>query len=383
MFIALSCCRHAYFSFAIIKKFRVVVVTPLHDSLFRGWDCQNFGIGGSATGCRELSLLLLNDRRGPGDMVHLSRIDLNLLVVLDAIYSEGGITKAAERLHLTQSAVSHALSRLRELFNDPVFERQSHRMVPTALTQRLIEPLRDTLRSLSSLLNETQRFEPASSSKRFTLGFRGFMESTLVPSVVHHALAEAPEVQISCVTHHRRDVEAELAAGTIDLIVDVLLPLSEAIKFTRLTADRMVVVARRGHPAIQQALDMETYLAQRHVLVTPRRVGPAFEDIELRRLGLQRRVSLRCRNYDTACHAVSMTDLFLTMPENYAHLANRNFNNVVLPTPASFQSLDGYMYWHSSSDADPANRWLRTVVMSAARERRIEPLEGGSAQRTE
>jgi hypothetical protein len=117
----------------------------------------------------------------------------------------------------------------------------------------------------------------------------------------------------------RRSLEGELAAGTLDLAVDVLLPVSDAVKFTRITVDGAAVVARQGHPAIQGSVDIDTYLAQRHVLVTTRRQGPGFEDIELRRLGMQRQVALRCQYYFAACRTVSQTDLVLTMPELRPH----------------------------------------------------------------
>ncbi|SIQ47522.1 MULTISPECIES: LysR family transcriptional regulator [unclassified Pseudacidovorax] len=296
--------------------------------------------------------------------MHISRVDLNLLVVLDTIYTEGGITKAADKLHLTQPAISHALARLRDLFNDPLFERQGHRMVPTALTKRIIDPLRGSLQSLGSLLNDTQSFDAATSTKRFVIGLRDFMESTVMPPLMRTLAGEAPGVEVASVRASRRSLEGELAAGTLDLAVDVLLPVSDAVKFTRITVDGAAVVARQGHPAIQGSVDIDTYLAQRHVLVTTRRQGPGFEDIELRRLGMQRQVALRCQYYFAACRTVSQTDLVLTMPESYAHMVNKTFGNQVLPMPAPLSSMDAYLYWHASTDNDAANRWLRSVMLS-------------------
>ena len=297
--------------------------------------------------------------------MHISRVDLNLLVVLDTIYTEGGITKAAEKLHLTQPAISHALARLRDLFNDPLFERQGHRMVPTPLTKRLIDPLRGSLQSIGSLLNDTQSFEPASAkNKRFVIGLRDFMESTVMPPLMKALAVEAPGVEVSSVRANRRSLESELAAGTLDVAVGVLLPLSDAVKVKRITVDGMAVVARQGHPAIADgAITLDSYLAERHVLVTSRRQGPGFEDIELRRMGVQRQVALRCQFYFAACRTVSETDLLLTMPESYAHMANRQFGNQVMAFPVPLSSMDAYMYWHASTDNDAANRWLRSVML--------------------
>lgn len=297
--------------------------------------------------------------------MHISRVDLNLLVVFDTIYTEGGITKAAERLHLTQPAISHALARLRDMFNDPLFERQGHRMVPTPLAKRLIDPLRQSLQQLGAMLNDTQSFEPATAKKRFVIGLRDYMESTVMPRMMQLLTAQAPDIEVSTVRVNRRSLENELGAGTLDLAVDVLLPVTPAVKFTRISVDGMAVVARREHPAVQGALDIDTYLAQRHILVTSRRQGPGFEDLELHRLGLHRKVALRCQFYFAACRTVSQTDLLLTMPESYAHMANRQFGNQVLPFPVPLSPMDAYMYWHSSTDNDAANRWLRDLMLSS------------------
>jgi DNA-binding transcriptional LysR family regulator len=135
------------------------------------------------------------------------------------------------------------------------------------------------------------------------------------------------------------------------------------VKFARINADRVAVVARRGHPVVQETIDLDTYLAQRHVMVTSRRQGPGLEDIALRRLGLARQVVLRCQFYFAACRTVSQTDLLLTMPQSYAHMLNEPFGNQVLPFPTAVAPMDAYLYWHTSADNDAANRWLRDLML--------------------
>lgn len=295
--------------------------------------------------------------------MHISRVDLNLLVVLETIYTEGGITKAADKLHLTQPAISHALARLREMFNDPLFERQGHKMVPTPLAKRLIDPLRESLQHLGAVLNDTHSFEPRTAKKRFVIGLRDYMESTVMPRLMEALAAEAPEIEISTVRANRRSLESELNAGTLDLAVDVLLPVTPAVKFIRVHVDGMAVVARRDHPLVQGSLDIDTYLSLRHILVTSRRQGAGFEDVELHRLGLHRKIALRCQFYFAACRTVSHTDLLLTMPESYAHMANRQLGNQVLAFPVPLSPMDAYMYWHASAENDSANRWLRELML--------------------
>ncbi len=298
------------------------------------------------------------------ERMHISRVDLNLLVVLETIYTEEGITKAAERLHLTQPAVSHALSRLRDLFEDPLFERQGYKMIPTPLTRRLIAPLREHLQGIGTLLNDVQAFDPAVAKRRYVVGLRDYMESTVMPPMMRALSVEGPQMGLSAVRVDRRKMEGELAAGTLDLAIDMLLPVSEQVMHARVHADTMAVVARAGHPAMKDGhLDLNGYLAQRHVLVTSRRSGLGFEDVELRRMGVQRRVALRCQFHFAACRTVSQTDLLLTMPASYATIANQPFGNQVLPFPAPLPPYDAYMYWHASTDNDPANRWLRELML--------------------
>jgi len=297
--------------------------------------------------------------------MHISRIDLNLLVVLDAIYTEGGITRAADKLHLTQPAISHSLGRLRTLFGDELFVREGRAMVPTPLARNLIEPVRRALRGLEVTLNELERFDPAATQKRFTVAVRDVFEATVLPPLLRQVTRDAPRVDVHAVQVERREVESELAAGTLDAALDVLLPLSEQIRRRKITLDRMVVVARKNHPAVRRGLKLATYLKQDHVLVSSRRHGPAPEDFELSRHGLSRRVRLRCQHYFAACRVVSQSDLVLTMPGHYARIANQQFGNQILPLPVDMPPLDAYLYWHANVENEPANRWLREQLVRA------------------
>jgi len=296
--------------------------------------------------------------------VHLHRIDLNLLVVLDAIFSEGGITKAGEKLHLTQPAISHALGRLREMFNDPLFIREGRRMVPTPLARSLMQPVRRTLHSLEVTLNELQQFDPATTQRHFQIAVRDVLEATVLPPLLARVATAAPSVDISAIRTDRRTLDSELAAGSLDAALDVLLPLSDEIRHQLVSTDRLVVVARAGHPATAKSLNLAAYLRAHHVLVSSRRSGPGMEDVELNRQGLKRRVRLRCQHYFAACRVVSQSDLLLTMPERYAQIANQQFNNQILAFPMDMPSMDAYLYWHASVDSEPANRWLREQLIT-------------------
>ncbi len=295
--------------------------------------------------------------------MHLSRVDLNLFVVFDAIYAEGGITRASQRLNLSQPAISHALGRLRRMFGDPLFARHGHAMTPTPLARQMIEPVRQSLQRLEVTLSKVDRFDAASATKRFTIGMRDVLEAALLPALMRTLAASAPRIDVNSVRAARAELESELSAGTLDAAIDMLLPLPEDIRRQRLSAAYLIVVARRRHPRVRAGLDLDTYLAQEHILVSQRRRGMSAEDFELSRHNLRRRVRLRCQHYFAACRVASETDLILTMPERYARIINGQFGNQLLPFPLKEPVYDTYLYWHANADADPANIWLRQQLL--------------------
>jgi len=295
--------------------------------------------------------------------VHIGKVDLNLYVVLDAIYREESITRAAAKLSLTQPAVSHALARLREVYGDQLFVRAGNRMVPTPLVRSIIQPVRDALSHLQTTLATPQAFDPATNSKQLVLGMRGVVESVLLPALVAELAVQAPLMQFTSVRIPRRDMEAELAAGRLDLAFDVLLPVGACIRHEVLLEDDFVVVSRQRHPLLKGGLDLETYLQLRHIVVSSRRSGPVVEDFELGRLGYHRNIGMRCQNYFVALSTVAHSDMLLTVPENYA-IANQHYHNLkIWPIPIELRPVASYMYWHDSVEEDPANLWLRQQVM--------------------
>ncbi|HJW57651.1 MAG TPA: LysR substrate-binding domain-containing protein, partial [Burkholderiaceae bacterium] len=219
------------------------------------------------------------------------------------------------------------------------------------------------LRGFEVTLNGLDQFDPATTRRQFTVALRDVLEATILPPLASQVTAGAPLVDLAAVKVDRRELESELAAGTLDVAIDVLLPLSGDIRHQQIIVDKTVVVVRNGHPAIHGALDLATYLEQDHILASSRRRGLGLEDFELSRLGVQRRVRLRCQHYFAACRVVSQTNLLLTMPDRYAQVANQHFDNRILPFPTEMPPFDVYLYWHANVDNDPANRWLREQLV--------------------
>jgi len=295
----------------------------------------------------------------------LNRLDLNLLHVFDTIYREGSLTRAARALHLTQPAVSHSLSRLREHFDDPLFTRQGNQMIPTPLARRFLESMRPGLTQIQSAVNQFHAFDPASQRKTYSLALRDILESTFLPQLMHR-LTDYPELEIVSQRIARRDMETQLAAGKLDFAVDVLLPVSNQTSHELLRRDRLVVLARQDHPLTRDGLTMENYIAARHVLVSSRTEGPGIEDFELSRLGVQRQIRLRCQHYYAACRVVENTDLLLTMPETYARIIAERADIRILTPPAELPDLDVHLYWHKAYEREPALIWFREQLNQIA-----------------
>jgi DNA-binding transcriptional LysR family regulator len=297
-------------------------------------------------------------------MVNLSRVDLNLLVVLETIIAEGGVGRAASKLNLTQPTISHALARLRNLFGDPLFVRHGRALIPTALTRSLAEPLRGALNALSGVLGAGGRFDPAETAASFTVAMRDPMELVVLPALARRLATAAPRVELRSVQARRGNLEGALADGTVDVAIDVPLLLSDRVRHTKVASGGFVVAARRGHPGPVKRLTLANYLCLQHVMVTSRRQGPAPEDLALGEIGKHRRVRLRCRSYAAAFRIVEQTDFTLTMPERYAGLLRAGSRTRLFPMPLEMPTLDVHLYWHEAMDTDPANRWLRSQLLT-------------------
>ena len=295
----------------------------------------------------------------------LNRLDLNLLHVFDTIYREGSLTRAAKALHLTQPAVSHSLSRLREHFDDPLFSRQGNQMVPTPLARRFLESMRPGLTQIQSAVNQFHAFDPANQRKNYSLAMRDILESTFLPQLMNR-LEDYPELEISSQRIPRRDMETHLAAGKLDFAVDVLLPVSNRTAHERLRRDRLVVLARAEHPLVQGQMTMDRYLEAKHVLVSSRTEGPGIEDFELSRFGVQRQIRLRCQHYYAACRVVENSDLLLTMPETYARIIAERSDIRILTPPADLPAIDVHLYWHKAYEREPALIWFREQLREIA-----------------
>lgn len=306
-----------------------------------------------------------------------SALDLNLLKVFEAVFRARHLTRAADALALTPSAVSHALRRLREHLGDPLFRREGHAMVPTPACERLAPDLFDHLEQLRRCLQQWAVFDPASTRQTFRLGMPDGVESTMLPALQHELFEVAPGARLHCAGFDRYQLARLLAAGQLDAVIDVARPVREPLRHQALLDDEFCILARHGHP-LGQAPTLRQYLAARHVAVSARAVGTVVEDDALLRLGLQREVALRCQSYTSAFAVVAESDLLLTVPWHLCGTIGAQQAYLRWRTPFQLGRLMLHLYWHQHHDEDAASCWLRSLIAQVARKRWSDATRAGT-----
>jgi len=294
------------------------------------------------------------------DVSSVARMDLNLFRVFEVIYRERNLTRAAAVLHVSQSAVSHALARLREQFADPLFVRQGRGVAPTPLAQRLAPAILESLAGLQQSLARVGQFDPVADQRTVTLNMPDQLEPTLLPRLLRHLLEGAPGLRVKTSSVRWRELSLEMAAGHIDLAIEIARPVESALRQVQLLSEPLCVVAG---PAFQGELDAARYLAAGHVAVASWRRGLSYEDLALSHLGLARRVLQRCQNYHAACLIAGQSTLLLTMARRHAELLNRGSPNRILPLPLPLPPVGLNLYWHEDMEQDACNAWLRRQLL--------------------
>ena len=296
-------------------------------------------------------------------MRRLARFDLNLLQIFDAIHAKGGVSAAARHLNLSQPAISHALAKLRDAFGDPLFVRQGNRLVPTPAARAIAGPVREALRGLDAALDAAASFDPGQTTREFRIGVRLSGELPRFSALVARVRAEAPHVTLASVTFRRRDLIAALANGDLDLALDVALPADDRLRRHYLGSEPLVVVARPGHPRVDGAVDLDTYLALEHVVASTRPHGPGIEDMALERMGLGRRVAVRCQHAITAWQIIAASDMLFTLPRSHAEMIDAIWPMQLVPLPLDVERGGNFLYWHQAAEADPGLGWLRAIIV--------------------
>lgn len=298
--------------------------------------------------------------------MNLSKVDLNLFIVFDAIYTEANLTRAGQIVGITQPAVSNALARLRETFNDPLFVRTAQGMVPTPMAQNIITPVRNALQLLRVSVQESRSFVPDQATKTYRISMTDLTEAVILPHLISRIRRLAPGINVDSFLTKRRETTKELAAGRLDFAIDAPLNTDTQVRHVKLFEDRHVCVMRKDHPlASKDRITLDEYLAQSHIHISSRRNGLGHVDLSLGKMGLQRRVMLRSQHYQMAPLVLESTDMVMTVHERFAR--RHNLHWVSLPID-DVPAIETHLFWHESTDQDPANRWMREQIIELSQQ---------------
>jgi DNA-binding transcriptional LysR family regulator len=297
--------------------------------------------------------------------MNLSGIDLNLLVVLDALLAESSVTAAARRVGLSQPAVSNALTRLRGLVGDPLFVRAGRGLVATPRARSLADPIRRALVEIGSALAPPAPFGPRQARRTFVLAMPDVAELVLMPPLSARLRREAPGIDLRVLpvpTAVSRDFQ--LGYDTPDLMIAMLNGL--APRAAPLFSLELVCLVRRDHPRVGARISLERFVELEHVLVAPGGMPGGIVDELLAKRGLERRVALTLAHFFSAAMVVSRSDLVMSATSVLAGIAER-----ILPVRSVRHPLDTPVatiaqHWNLQHDADPAHRWLREMIAEVA-----------------
>ena len=302
----------------------------------------------------------------------LRRLDLNLLLVFDALYRHRSVAAAADELALSASACSHALSRLRGTLGDDLFVRYGSAMQPTALADQMSQAVADALRLLSDNLGAAGPFVPATSTQTFTLAATDFTAFALLPGFMARLQALAPDLRVNVVYSSHRDSLEDLAAGRAHFALsfaDADSTSCEGVESLDCFTDEYVVAARKPHPRISDSLSIEQYLHEKHVAVLPWTSSGSVIDAALTKCGYRRRVAIQLPSLMAAPFIVANTELLLTLPRRAAEQLSKATPLAIFPTPFESPGYTLRVYFHVRHAGVAAHAWMREQLIRAFDER--------------
>ena len=288
----------------------------------------------------------------------LAALDVNLLVALDALLTEGSVTAAARRMGVTQSAMSQTLARLRTQLDDPILVRAGRGMTPTPFARRIAGRLRAAIAELEAVVHDRPAFEPATSSRRFVIAMVDYLALTLLAPLRARVAAAAPSVDLAVHALDAGPIEAALERGAVDLYVGVLGSNEAGLATDPLHRETFAVLVREGHP-LTEAPSAEVWARAPHLHVSPRREAGSVVDRALTQAGLERRIAVEVPYFALVPDLLAGSDLVATVPRRLGELFSARHGLRLLEPPLPLPSIDVHAGWHPRFEGEPGLRWLR------------------------
>ncbi|SFV11447.1 LysR family transcriptional regulator [Pseudoduganella namucuonensis] len=289
-------------------------------------------------------------------------VDLNLLRVFLAIWETNSLTVAADRLALSQPAVSHCLRRLRDLFQDPLFVRTAEGMQPTAAAIRLHGPIDRALDLINGAMQQHAGFDAASSTRRFRISMSDMSEFYFLPPLLAALQQSAPGVGLDIVQVPLHQVEGGMRSGDIDFAIGYVPGLSADCVSQTLFHDEHVCMVRAGHPLARRALTKERLGELRYVFASSNATGHGLIEKWFGELDIKRNIVLHSPHFTVVPEIVRGTDLAVVFPRSIAERFNRGRAYRLLPLPFALPPIEVKLHWHQRFASDAGMAWLRETI---------------------
>ena len=293
----------------------------------------------------------------PLEVGNFHRIDINLYPLFIAIFEQKSISKAAQLLCISQSAVSHALQRLRLQLKDELFVRSGQKMLPTPFAEQIYQPIQTALSTIQNIAIPQHDFDP-SMLQSLKIAIHDEIEPIIFPQLVHHFSQLNLDIQFLSSKLDRKNMLADLSAQQIDFVIDLVQPYQENLQFENLIEDHFVACT------LQTEMDLSLYLSSPHIGVSSRRTGLLLEDIYLNRQQLSRQIFMRCQHYSTALQVLAQyPNAILTIPHSilkHLHYAQDLKKHQL---PIELPKIKMGMYWHEHVRQNPRHQFLRNEIL--------------------
>ncbi len=312
---------------------------------------------------------------------NLSKVDLNLLVVFDALMSERHATRAGQKIGLTQPAVSHALNRLRHMFGDPLFVRSPQGMTPTPAAQRIAPAVRSVLTRIQDVLRGSPLFDPSTSTRQFTLGLSDYAALVLLPRLTARLEREAPNVTIVARNTAHAIGFGMLESGDVELIAGNFPSPPPHLREELLYLETFACAVRSGHPALRSLSDPARYLKLRHLQVSTRGNPHGYVDDILIKGGRARQISLTVSQFLMAPMLIATSDLVATEPHRLFDPYIDPFQLRLFKPPFAIPPFRVVQAWHGRNDTDAGHLWLRQRVKEISQTPAPISVDGNSSSR--
>ncbi len=295
--------------------------------------------------------------------MNLEKINLNLLVALDALLTERQVTRAAQKVHISQSAMSIALSQLRLLLRDDILVRDRQEMIPTARALELQPWVRQILGEIKKVIHEPQQFNPATAVRTFRIGMTDYTEFLVLPQLLATLAKTAPNIALKIINLNLLDHHEVFEKERLDLAIGVLFEENTPLQTQHLLSESAVCVARKNHPLMQKRLTLKRFLQAKHIAINLHSM-PVLGRIDkaLHQLGVKRDVAIATPHLVAAFHLTHHTDYLMASMKHLAIELVEPFGLVMQELPFTVEPLDILMAWPKSLTSDPAHTWLRSQI---------------------